>query len=317
MAPSAVFLNPRPHSYNQTLQTLPCLLHVQTTITRPWPTSLAVSALRISAFISRLPSVPVMSRFVSSSQPLSAPSLIVRCWSRNYFSVRFYPSLTHLTSRSVTSWRPSPCISLSIRGRLSEIQRLLLLQSALITLSLEFSLRLPQNFQPVVVIPTPPETSIAQTPAPNTPTSTTNTSADDTTLDGLGAAELRVLLLAARATHSSPLVTPFTNVVAPSNLFPTFTLTNTSAVSSSSTPKMNRIRSVVTSRGSMTYTGPMNFLDSQDSFDLIFGSHHTMLRLTSGKNRQCASEDTVYLATKLLEFCNFCQLHLFCDSFQL
>ena len=129
------------------------------------------------------------------------------------------------------------------------------------TLSLEFSLRLPQNFQPAVVIPTPPGTLITQIPATNTPTSTTNTPVNDTTLDGLGAAELRVLLLAARAANSSPLATPFTNIIAPFNLFPTFTPTNTSAVSSSSTPKMDRIRSVVTSRGSMTYTGPMNFLD--------------------------------------------------------
>ena len=48
------------------------------------------------------------------------------------FSVRFYPSLTQLTSRSVTSWRPSPCISPLIRGCLSGSQRLLLPQSALI-----------------------------------------------------------------------------------------------------------------------------------------------------------------------------------------
>ena len=67
----------------------------------------------------------------------------------------------------------------------------------------------------------------------------------------------------------------------------------------------------------MTYTGSLNFLDSQDSFDLIFGSHPTIFRLTSGKNQQCASKDTVYLATKLNEFCNFCQLHIFCDSVQL
>ena len=150
-------------------------------------------------------------------------------------------------------------------------------------LPLEFSLRLPQNFQPAVVIPTPSGTPITQSPVPNTPTSTTNTPADDTTRDGLGVTELRVLLLAARAAHSSPLVTPFTAIVAPSNLFLTFTPTNISAVPSSSTVKMDRIRSVVTSRGSMTYTGPMNFLDSQDSFNLIFGSHPTILRLTSGK----------------------------------
>ena len=42
-----------------------------------------------------------------------------------------------------------------------------------------------------------------------------------------------------------------------------------------------------------------------------------MLRLTPHKNKQCASEDTEYLALKLLELCNFCWLHIVCDSVQL
>ena len=67
----------------------------------------------------------------------------------------------------------------------------------------------------------------------------------------------------------------------------------------------------------MTYTRPFDFLDSHASFDLIFEENPTMLRLTPGKYKQCASEDTEYLAIKLFEFCNFCQLHIFCDSVQL
>ena len=67
----------------------------------------------------------------------------------------------------------------------------------------------------------------------------------------------------------------------------------------------------------MTYTGPFDFLDSQASLDLIFGPNPTMFRLAPGKNKQCASEDTEYLETKLLKFCNFCSLHIFCDSVQL
>ena len=151
----------------------------------------------------------------------------------------------------------------------------------------------------MAVIPTPSGTPTIQTSATNTLISTTKTTVSDTAFDGLGAAELRVLLLEARAAHSSPLVSPFIAIVASSNLFPTFT-------PSSSTHKMNRIQSVVTSRDSMTYTGPLNFLSSQDSFDLIFESNPIMIRLTSGKNLQCASEDTLYLATKLPDFCNFC-----------
>ena len=80
---------------------------------------------------------------------------------------------------------------------------------------------------------------------------------------------------------------------------------------------MDRVRSVVSSRESMTYTGPFDSLNSQASFDLIAGPNPTMPRLVPGKNKQSASEDTEYLATKLLEFCNFYQLHIFCDSVQL
>ena len=42
-----------------------------------------------------------------------------------------------------------------------------------------------------------------------------------------------------------------------------------------------------------------------------------MPRLVPGKNKQSASEDTEFLVTKLLEFYNFYQLHIFCDSVQL
>ena len=42
-----------------------------------------------------------------------------------------------------------------------------------------------------------------------------------------------------------------------------------------------------------------------------------MIRLVPGKNKQYVSEDTEYLALKLLEFCNSCQLHIFCDSVKL
>ena len=150
-------------------------------------------------------------------------------------------------------------------------------------LSLEFSLRLPRHFQPSMGISTPPRTLTPK--SPSTTTTAPSVTASDTTLDGLGAAELRVLLLKARATHSSPIVSTLTTGFAPSNIFPTFIPISTSAVTSSSTPKMDRVSSVATSRGSMAYTGTLDFLDSQASFYLIFGPNSTMLRLTPGKNR--------------------------------
>ena len=190
-------------------------------------------------------------------------------------------------------------------------------------LSLEFSLRLPQNFQSAASISIPPGTPATKPPlATKTPPSVNARSIvldsyTDESLAQLGVAELQVLLLEAHSAIFSPIISTLTTGVAPSNLFPTFNPISASAVTSSSTPKMDRIRSVVSSRESMTYTGPLDFLDSQSQFDLIFGPTPTMLCLAPGKNKQCASEDTEYLATKLLEFCNFCQLNIFCDSVQL
>ena len=66
----------------------------------------------------------------------------------------------------------------------------------------------------------------------------------------------------------------------------------------------------------MTYTSPLHVLDTQSSFDLVFGSNPTMLHLFSKKHKQCTTEDTEYLTSKLLNFCNSCQLHIFCDLVQ-
>ena len=78
-------------------------------------------------------------------------------------------------------------------------------------------------------------------------------------------------------------------------------------------PKMNRVRLVLSSQGSMTHTGHLNFLHSQASFDLTFGPKSTMLRPTPGKNKQCTTEEIDYLVNKLFVFCNFWQIHIFCD----
>ena len=112
-------------------------------------------------------------------------------------------------------------------------------------LSLEFSLRLPRHFQPSMGISTPPRTLTPK--SPSTTTTAPSVTASDTTLDGLGAAELQVLFLEARDVHSSPIVSTFTTGVAPSTISPAFTPISTSAVAFTSTPKIDRVFSVVTS----------------------------------------------------------------------
>ena len=80
---------------------------------------------------------------------------------------------------------------------------------------------------------------------------------------------------------------------------------------------MGRVRSIALSGDVMTFTDSLDFLDSQDIFDIIFGDDPTMLTLTLRKKGKCATDNTNYLIKKLDEFCNFCPLHIFCDSVQL
>ena len=138
----------------------------------------------------------------------------------------------------------------------------------------------------------------------------------DVSFDKLGVTELWGFLADTRTTISLLVVTSPSKDVHSSNLFLSLTPVSTTAATSSSTLKMNRIRYIVSSKGTMTYTGPLDFVDSQPRFDLYFEPNPTMLRLSFGKNNQCATEDTEYLAYKLLSFCNSCQLHLFCDLVQ-
>ena len=80
---------------------------------------------------------------------------------------------------------------------------------------------------------------------------------------------------------------------------------------------MDRVRSIATSNEVMTYTGSLDFLGSQDIFDIVFGDDPCMLTLIPRKKGQCATENTDYLIQKRNEFCNLCRLHIFCDSVQL
>ena len=80
---------------------------------------------------------------------------------------------------------------------------------------------------------------------------------------------------------------------------------------------MDRVLSVTPSAGVMTFTGPLNCLETQSSFDHILGLNSIMIRSILHNKRQYATEDTEYLASKVFTFCNFYRLHVFFDSFQL
>ena len=63
--------------------------------------------------------------------------------------------------------------------------------------------------------------------------------------------------------------------------------------------------------------GPLDVLESQSSFFLIFGLHPTMLRISKRGKKSCATEDTDYLVAGLRTSIQSCQLHIFCDTVQL
>ena len=83
------------------------------------------------------------------------------------------------------------------------------------------------------------------------------------------------------------------------------------------TPKMDRVRSVNSVPSVTTFMRPFDFLDSQSSFNLIFCLRPTMLRISKRGKKNCATEDTKYLAARLRKFIQSCQLHIFCDAVQL
>ena len=105
--------------------------------------------------------------------------------------------------------------------------------------------------------------------------------------------------------------------LAPCYLFSTPKSLFQTALTSSSTQKKDRDRSITLSGDVMIFTGSLDFLDSQDSFNIIFGDDSTILSLTLHKKKQSATEDTDYLHSKVNEFCNLCHFHIFCDFIQL
>ena len=77
------------------------------------------------------------------------------------------------------------------------------------------------------------------------------------------------------------------------------------------TPKMDWVLSVAISGGFIAYTGPLDFLDSQSSFNAAIGDDPAILRLPSCNRGQYASEGTEYLRSKVIAFSNLCRLHIF------
>jgi len=128
--------------------------------------------------------------------------------------------------------------------------------------------------------------------------------------------ELWIILLDARSTfspsiHISPLSIP-TNIK-----FTTAQLLVKSLFVTSTTTKMNRAGTVVSSRGSIIYTGSIIVLDEQPSVYLIFGTTLTIICPTQRVNKYYATEGTEYFKAKVIAFYRQCQLHIFCNFIQL
>ena len=192
------------------------------------------------------------------------------------------------------------------------------------TLSLDFSLRLPQRVESTATVPvfnlnvnnlTPPNVATPaslSSPAsrPSLAFPLENTTDDVFTF--INAVQLRQFTVDACGPNNIPpnpspvLTTSKTNLLLP------FT-----SLSTSSTPKIDRIRSSSASGGLTTYLGPLDFLDNQRSFDYVFGTTPVILRVYKWAAGTCAIENTEYLASEMTNYCDLCQLHLFCDIVKL
>jgi len=113
--------------------------------------------------------------------------------------------------------------------------------------------------------------------------------------------ELWIILLDARSTfspsiHISPLSIP-TNIK-----FTTAQLLVKSLFVTSTTTKMNRAGTVVSSRGSIIYTGSIIVLDEQPCVYLIFGTTLTIICLTQRVNKYYATEVVGRIPTQEIFF---------------
>ena len=121
--------------------------------------------------------------------------------------------------------------------------------------------------------------------------------------------QMRIIVINARNTIAPVSPTP-SSLVKACDLFSTPTTLSSMILPSSSTPKMDR--PIAFSSGVVTFTGALNYLDSQTSFDAIVGVDPTILCLTFRNKGQCTTEDTEHLAFKVLALCNLCRFHICC-----
>ena len=190
------------------------------------------------------------------------------------------------------------------------------------SLPLEFSLCLPKSLSSstlsstsiLLPVPTSPSVQAPSQPVADLAVALGNLS--DDILSGIDPAQLCKLVINARDTITN---VPFTHIqsIAPSNIFSAPQFLFPTALTSSSIPKMDQVRSIVPSGGVITFTGSSDFLDSQSSINTIFGDNSTILSLTPSKKKQCVTENMEYLHSKVDEFCNLCHLRIFCDSVHL
>ena len=133
------------------------------------------------------------------------------------------------------------------------------------SLTLEFSLRLPQSLSSTtlttVVIPPPVTTSpsVQTYFQPVVDLAFTLDNLSDDILSDTEPNQLRKLVINVRDTITSAISTPILSI-APSNLVSTPKSLFPQALPSSPTPKMNRVHSIALSGGVMTFTGTFNFL---------------------------------------------------------
>ena len=80
---------------------------------------------------------------------------------------------------------------------------------------------------------------------------------------------------------------------------------------------MNRVRSITYFVRIATFTGPLIVLDTQSSFDNIFGLNPIMNQKIPRRKRQCTTEETEYLSSKVLFFGILYRLHIFYNYIQL
>ena len=150
------------------------------------------------------------------------------------------------------------------------------IHSPTLSLSHEFSLRLPQSLRTsvcssTILLDVPTDILVVKNPpCPVENLSFKLGNFSDDILSEMGVDQMRILLMDSRDALSSA-TTSFTVSVQPTTLFSTTPFLSSVTPISFLTPKMDRVRSVDSSTRVMTFTGPLNFLDTQFSFNHIFG----------------------------------------------